>query len=70
MYDVPSCHYSLQYFTVLAILEGFKWKIDRTYEDFAELQRTVSLYELLFSRNMVEELAQILDNVKVNLVIE
>jgi hypothetical protein len=27
----------------MAILEGFKWKIDRTYEEFAELQRVVSI---------------------------
>lgn len=31
-----------QYFTVMAILEGFKWKIDRTYDEFVELQRDVS----------------------------
>ena len=37
------CAPFLQYFTVMAILEGFKWKIDRTYEEFAELQRTVSV---------------------------
>ena len=34
--------FPFQYFSVLAVLEGFKWKIDRTYEEFMELQRTVS----------------------------
>jgi len=31
---------------VQSILEGFKWKIDKTYEDFMELQKVVSLHHL------------------------
>ena len=35
-------HFLFQYFVVQPTLEGFRWSVEKTYEDFAVLHRTVS----------------------------
>ena len=34
--------YSLQYYVVQPTLEGFKWSVEKTYSDFAQLHKIVS----------------------------
>ena len=36
VFGLPQC------FTVQSILEGFRWKIDKTFDEFEDLHRTVS----------------------------
>ena len=40
--QVP-CISSLQYFSVLTILEGFQWTVEKTYDEFAMLHKSVSI---------------------------
>ena len=40
--QVP-CISPLQYFSVLTILEGFQWTVEKTYDEFAMLHKSVSI---------------------------